>query len=155
MLIIGFPKSCCSFSMKDGDLMILSIHMVYCLIGEPASKYSFYRKSLHCLFVFGFIILRRLYYYLVNLHFIVWMSYNDFLLCDIRWHNNYICADDQYGGFYDSWSPILITSSLAFPHIDLVTLHVHMLLYVLRRQLFLSLCKTLHHRSRFAMTFPI
>lgn len=59
------------------------------------------------------------------------------------------------GGLYDSGSPILITSSLAFPHIDLVKLHVHMLLCVLRRQLFLSLSKTLHRRSRFAIRFPI
>lgn len=43
------------------------------------------------------------------------------------------------GGLYDSGGPVLITYSLAFPHIDLVRLYVHMLLGMVTTQLFLSL----------------
>lgn len=54
-------------------------------------------------------------------------------------------------GPYDS---VLITSSLAFPHIDLERKHAHMAISVVIRQLFLSLIETLDHRSRFAVKVP-
>lgn len=117
-------------------------------------------KFLHWLF------LSYLYYYkvpipfLVNLHFTVRMSCIWLIAMS---HKNYVCPDTVCvcvcvlggGGLYDSRKPVLITFSLAFPHIDLVRLHVHMLLCVVTRQLILSLIETFHRKSRIVMRFTI